>query len=264
MARTRIKPGHDNSGLPHGFAGIRTKGVPFMTRITSRLVSRRRVLQGVALAAFAPLLLAAASRPAAALTEPEDLVERARLSLLRLMSHRDTPELKDYVGRARGVVIVPALIKGGFIIGGEGGAGVMLVKGSDGSWSSPTFYTLAAGSIGLQIGGQVSEVVFALMSDGAVDAILSNNAKLGADLSVAIGPMGKGVEASTTTNLNADVYAFSTAVGAFAGGALEGAAFIDRQSYNDEYYNAYAPARAIVIDRKFYNGHADPLRAALP
>ncbi len=235
-----------------------------MTRIASRALSRRRLLQDATLLVLAPLLLAAANGPAVALTEPEDLVERARLSLVRLMSHRDTPELNDYIGRAHGVFIVPSLIKGGFIIGGKGGAGVMLVKGSDGSWSSPAFYTLAAGSIGLQIGGQVSEAVFTLMNDGAVDAILSNNAKLGGDLSVAIGPIGKGLEASTTTNLSADVYAFSTAVGAFAGGALEGAAFIDRQSYNDQYYNAYAPARAIVIDRKFYNGHADPLRAALP
>ena len=87
---------------------------------------------------------------------------------------------------------------------------------------------------------------------------------VGGDLSIALGPLGKGLEASTTTNLDADVYAFSTAVGAFAGGALEGAAFIDRQSYNDQYYSAYAPAREIVVDRKFYNGHADPLRAALP
>lgn len=235
-----------------------------MTRIASRPLSRRRILQGTVLAVLVPPMLAAAGRPAAALTKPEELIEDARRTLLRLMDHRDTPELKDYLGRAHGVVIVPSLIKGGFIIGGEGGAGVMLVKGGDGSWSSPAFYTLAAGSIGLQIGGQVSEVVFTLMNDGAVDAILSNNAKLGGDLSVAVGPIGKGVEASTTTNLNADVYAFSTAVGAFAGGALEGAAFIDRQSYNDQYYNAYAPARAIVIDRKFYNGQADPLRAALP
>ena len=64
--------------------------------------------------------------------------------------------------------------------------------------------------------------------------------------------------------LNADVYAFSTAVGAFAGASLEGAAFIDKQSWNDQYYDAYAPARSILIDRKFYNGQADPLRAALP
>lgn len=210
------------------------------------------------------MLAVADSRPAAALTDPEELVERARLSLLRLTGNPDGRHLNDYLSRAQGVLIVPALIKGGFIIGGEGGAGVLLVKGSDGTWSSPAFYTLAAASIGLQIGGEVKEVVFTLMNSGAVEAILANNAKLGGDLSIAIGPFGRGIEASTTTNFNADVFAFSSSVGAFAGGALEGAGIIDRQSYNDQYYDAYAPARAIVVDRRFYNGHADALRSALP
>ena len=225
----------------------------------------RRSLHRVIIPLAMLLVLAVAdSRPAAALSDPEELVERARLSLLRLTGNPDGRDLNDYLSRAQGVMIVPALIKGGFIIGGEGGAGVLLVKGSDGSWSSPAFYTLAAASIGLQIGGEVKEVVFTLMNPGAVEAILANNAKLGGDLSIAVGPYGRGVEASTTTNFDADVFAFSSSVGAFAGGALEGAAIIDRQSYNDQYYDAYAPSRAIVVDRRFYNGHADALRAALP
>lgn len=224
-------------------------------------VSRRSLLLSMALGL--PSVALTAGR-AHALTPPEDMVERARLTLLRLRQHPDLPELDRYMAGAKGIFIVPSLIKGGFILGGEGGAGALLVKAEDGSWSSPAFYTIAAGSIGLQIGGQVSEVVFTLMSWGAVDAILSNNSKLGGDLSIAVGPIGKGLEASTTTNLDADVYAFSTAVGAFAGGALEGAAFIDRQAWNDQYYDAFAPARDILIDRKFYNGHADPLRGLLP
>lgn len=226
-----------------------------------RTVSRRSLMLSLALGLPG---LALAAGPAHALTPPEDMVERARVTLLRLKEHPDLPELERYMAGAKGIFIVPALIKGGFILGAEGGAGALLVKGEDGSWSSPAFYTIAAGSIGLQIGGQVSEVIFTLMSWGAIDAILSNNSKLGGDLSVAVGPLGKGLEASTTTNLDADVYAFSTAVGAFAGGALEGAAFIDRQSWNDQYYDAFAPARQILIDRKFYNGHADPLRGLLP
>jgi len=213
---------------------------------------------------LAVALIGAAPRPALALSEPEELVEKARISLLKLKDHPDLPELKNYLAAAKGVFIVPSLVKAGFIIGGEGGSGVLLAKGADGTWSSPAFYTLAAGSVGLQIGGSVSEVIFTLMNWGAVDAILSNNAKLGADLSVAIGPVGKSVEASTTTNLDADVYAFATSVGVFAGGALKGAGFIDRTSWNDQYYGSYAPARQIVVDRKFYNGHSDPLRSLLP
>ncbi|MCG8361680.1 MAG: lipid-binding SYLF domain-containing protein [Kiloniellales bacterium] len=204
------------------------------------------------------------AKPATALTPPEEMVEKSRLTLQKLIGHPDVQELKRYLAEAKGVFIVPSLIKGAFIVGAEGGSGVLLVKGADGTWSSPAFFTLAAGSIGLQIGGQASEVVFTLMNWGAVDAVLDANAKLGGDLSIAVGPIGKGVEASTTVNFDEDIYAFSTAVGAFAGGALEGAAFIERTSWNDQYYDSFAPSRAVVIDRKFYNGHADPLRSLLP
>ena len=223
-----------------------------------------RPLASLSLALAIGLWGLGAAKSASALTAPEELVERARLTYLALIDHPEVPELKNYMTAAKGVIIVPSLIKGGFILGAEGGSGVMLVKGADGSWSSPAFYTLAAASIGLQIGGQVSEVVFTLMNWGAVEAILKNSAKLGGDLSIAIGPVGKGVEASTTTNLSEDIYAFSTGVGIFAGGSLEGAAFIERTSYNDQYYDAFAPPRSIVMDRKFYNGQADPLRSVLP
>ena len=141
---------------------------------------------------------------------------------------------------------------------------MLLVRGSDGSWSSPAFYTLVAGSIGLQIGGQIAEVIFALMNDGAVEAFLGNEFKLGADLSIAVGPLGRGVEVSTTTNLDKDIYAYSRVVGLFGGGSLEGAKIITRQDINDAYYGAVAPARDIVIERKFFNRGADALRKALP
>ncbi len=222
----------------------------------------RSLLVPLTLAALAlPLGL---SKPAGAMTGPEELVERSRLTLLSLKGNPSSASLNKYLKEAKGVFIVPSLLKGAFILGAEGGSGVLLVTGADGTWSSPAFYTLAAASIGLQIGGEASEVVFTLMNWGAVSAILENSAKLGGDLSIAIGPIGSGQEISTTTNFSDDVYAFSTAVGAFAGGAIEGAAFIERTSFNDQYYDAFAPSRAILIDRKFYNGQADPLRSALP
>ena len=210
------------------------------------------------------VLVLAAAQPAAAASEPEELVEKAALTIEKLLVDPDLRELAPFVDRSQAVLIIPQLVKGGFIIGGEGGSGVLLVKGSDGTWSPPAFYTLAAGSIGLQIGGQVSEVVFTIMNDGAVDAVLDENFKLGADASVALGPLGKGVEASTTTNLSDDIYAFSKAVGLFGGGALEGAAILKRAEWNAAYYTAGAEPRAIVIDRKYFNPHADRLRAALP
>lgn len=218
----------------------------------------------LAFAVLATALIISSLRPANAATKPEELVEKARLTIEKLLIDPNLPALRDYVERSQGILIIPQLIKGGFLVGGEAGSGVLLVKGSDRTWSSPAFYTLAAGSFGLQIGGQVSEVVFTIMNDGAVNALLDNNFKLGADVSVAVGPLGKGVEVSTTTNLSDDIYAFSRSVGLFGGGALEGAAILNRKSWNEIYYAEGADPREIVIERKFFNPHADRLRISLP
>ncbi len=221
-----------------------------------------RKFSGLSIGAVA--IVFALAQPATAGATAEELIEESRITVESMMTDTELPQVRQVVEKARGVLIVPELIKGGFIIGAEGGSGVLLVRGSDGSWSSPAFYTLVAGSIGLQIGGQIAEVIFALMNDGAVEAFLGNEFKLGADLSIAIGPLGRGIEASTTTNLDKDIYAYSRVVGLFGGGSLEGAKIITRQDINDAYYGAVAPARDIVIERKFFNRGADALRKALP
>ncbi len=233
-----------------------------MTRLVPRHPASWRISLVIPSAIL--VLLLGFARPAVAASPAEELVEESRFSVERMLADSSLSELKGFMERARGVLIIPELVKAGFIVGAEGGSGVLLVRGGDGTWSAPVFYTLAAGSFGLQIGGQVSEVVFTLMTDGAVAAMLDNEFKLGVDLSVAVGPFGKGVEASTTTNLSDDVYAFSKAVGLFGGGAFEGAKIFSRQEWNDAYYGAAASPRAVVIERAFFNAHADNLRNALP
>lgn len=209
-------------------------------------------------------LILATLNSAGAATKPEELVENAALTVEKLMIDPEMPELHRYMDRAQAVLIIPQLYKGGLVIGGEGGSGVLLVKGSDGSWSSPAFYTLGGASFGLQIGGAVSEAVFTIMNQGAVDAILKNQFKMGADLSVAVGPIGKGIKASTTTNMSDDIYAFSKSVGLFGGGALEGTGIFKRTNWNELYYAAGADPEKILIDRIYFNPHADRLRASLP
>ncbi len=201
---------------------------------------------------------------ARAATEPEELVEKATLTIKKLLVDPNMDELRSYVERAQGVLIFPQMIKGGFLVGAQGGSGVLLVKGSDGTWSAPAFYTLGGASFGLQIGGEVSEVVFTIMSDGAVEAILKNQFKLGANAGVAVGPIGKGIGASTTSNFSDDVFAFSKSLGLYGGGALDGAAIFKRTSWNELYYAAGADPKKIVIDRMYFNPHADRLRESLP
>lgn len=199
-----------------------------------------------------------------AANEADALVTESRLTVDRLLADEDFFELRKFILGAKGIFIVPQLVKGGFIIGAEGGTGVLMARGTDGSWSSPAFYTVAAGSLGLQIGGEVKEVVFVLMSDEVVDAVISSEFKLGADASITVGPMGRGIEASRSSDFSADIYAFSKSVGLFGGGALEGAKFFERESLNNQYYGGNATAHDIVIERRFSNPQADSLRQILP
>ena len=155
-------------------------------------------------------------------------------------------------------MIFPNLFKAGFGIGGEGGTGVLMVRGASG-WSPPAFYTLAAGSLGLQVGGQLSETIFTIMNEKALDAVLDNQMKLGGDVSAAAGPVGKGIGADTTTNFGADVYTFAKTSGLFGGVSFEGAGMLKKDSWNRAYYGEGASPYAIVIQRKFQNPNTTSL-----
>ena len=122
---------------------------------------------------------------------------------------------------------------------------------------------MGAGSIGLQFGAQASEVVLLLMTKRAVDAVLFNKVKLGADASVAAGPIGAGIEASTTTNFREDVYSYSKSKGLFAGASVEGAVIEQRESLNREYYGRNVTPEEILFKNAVINPNADPLREAL-
>lgn len=225
-------------------------------------LDRRRLLAGSA--ALGLLAAFGAARTAAALTREEELVEDCRLTVQSLLSDPDFEWLDDYIRRARGVMIFPDLVKGGFIVGGEGGTGVLVARLADGSWSYPAFYFMGAASVGLQIGGQVSEVVLTVMNDDAVDRILRNNFKLGADASMALGPIGRGAEAGTAGAFENDIYTFGRAVGLFGGISLEGAVLADEPERNRYYYGRDVSSSAIVREGAVTNVQAEPLRSALP
>lgn len=203
------------------------------------------------------------ARPAAALSDQQEIVDRARITFDKLTTDPQFAELPGYIKKAKAVMIFPTLVKGGFIIGAEGGSGVLMVRDDKLGWSYPAFYTLAAGSLGLQLGGEVSEVVLTIMSENALDAVIDNQMKFGGDVSIAAGPLGKGLEAATTTNLDADVYSFAKTAGLFGGLSLEGAGILKRESWNTGYYGAGATPYAILIQRRYSNPNAQPLRDAL-
>jgi lipid-binding SYLF domain-containing protein len=124
--------------------------------------------------------------------------------------------------RAYGIVVVPDVIKGAFIVGGRGGKGVMAVRQPDGSWSNPVFVTLAGVNVGFQWGVQATDVILVLLSRQSVEGIAGGKVTLGADTSVAAGPMGRSAAATTDATLKAQVLSYSRAEGLFVGVALDG------------------------------------------
>ena len=124
--------------------------------------------------------------------------------------------------RAYGVVVVPRVIKGALIIGGRGGRGVMSVRNPDGSWSNPVFVTLAGANLGFQWGVQSTDLVLVLMSRKSVEGIAGGKFTLGADASVAAGPVGRSAAAATDATLSAQVLSYARNEGIFAGVAIDG------------------------------------------
>lgn len=138
--------------------------------------------------------------------------------------------------RAYAVVVVPNVIKVSLVFGGRRGTGVMVVRKDDGSWSNPVFVNLTGGSVGFQWGVQSTDVLLVFTSKAGVEGIVGGKVTLGADASVAAGPVGRQTEAATDVGLNAQVYSYSRNKGLFLGVALDGSALTINNTYNGEYY----------------------------
>jgi lipid-binding SYLF domain-containing protein len=180
-------------------------------------------------------------------TEAKQLVEKARMSLQGFETAKEMGAFRDLIKKARGVFIAPQVLKGAFIVGASGGSGVFLARDSKtGTWSGPAFYTIGEASFGLQIGGSASEVILLAMTDRGVTAFLSNNVKLGADVAVAVGPIGAGA-AAATANLSADILCFSRAKGLFGGVSVDGAVVAVRNGLNEAFYGKKVDSTDILI-----------------
>jgi len=159
--------------------------------------------------------------------------------------------------RAYGVAVVPDVIKIGLGIGARRGKGVLAVRKDDGSWSSPVFVNLTGGSFGFQVGVQSTDIVLVFTSRQSIEGIVGGKVTLGADASVAAGPVGRQSSAATDIGLTAQVYSYSRASGLFAGVALDGSALtIDTRS-NEAFYG-----RPGLLASDIIRGNAPPAPAA--
>ena len=209
--------------------------------------------------------LIAWSAPARAYNEQQELIDKAVLSVKKITARTDINNfVKGYLRQAKGVLVIPALLKAGFFVGGEGGSGVLLAKGKGGQWSYPAFYTMGAASFGIQFGGLVSETMLIIMTSNGLNSIINNKVTLGGELNAAIGPHGFGIEGATSTSLGADIITYSVGKGAFLGGGLEGSVIDKQDSLNQGYYkDPQATPEAIVLQGRYKNADADRLRDTL-
>ena len=179
--------------------------------------------------------------------DAKNIVHQAETTLKNFMNDPDMKWFGSHLQEAKGVYIVPKLTKGAFIFGVEGGNGVVLARGEKaGTWSEPVFYETSAASFGLQAGAQSSEAIVLIMTPKAVDSLLANKIKLGADGSVAIGPKGGGAD----TNLTADFVTFTRAKGLYAGVSFDGASIRARDELNAAYYGQDLRPSDIMVAHK--------------
>jgi lipid-binding SYLF domain-containing protein len=174
--------------------------------------------------------------PAQAATDEEAMIERSMTVLTELQAIPDTRIPDLLLSRAEGIIILPANVKVGLIFGARFGNGVMLVRNPDRSWSNPVFVSSGGGSWGFQAGGQVSDIVLVLTTRESIEGITDGKLTLGADASVAAGPVGRTAMASTSVTFDAEVYAYSKSQGLFAGVSLEGNAILIGKKSNKRFY----------------------------
>ena len=221
------------------------------------MLDRRSLLAGTVATFLAPV---AAPSIALADAKRQSLVDQSLDTARKILDGKDFPDARKVMNNARGVMIVPELVQGGFIIGAAGGRGVLMSRTGPGDWSYPAFYGLGSGSVGLQIGGKVSEIIFIIRTEKGLHAIIDHKFKFGAEAGVTMVAVGAGFEGASTSALGADIVAFANSNGLFAGASLEGSYIDADNDWNALYYGQGATGKAIVVDRRFTNPGAEPIR----
>jgi SH3 domain-containing YSC84-like protein 1 len=186
-----------------------------------------------------------------------DRVQAAADVLNEIQSAPDSGIPEDILGHAQCVAVVPSMLKGGFIVGAKYGRGLASCRTPKG-WSAPAFFLLEGGSFGFQIGGQAVDLVMLIMNNDGMEHLLSSQFALGADASVAAGPVGRHAEGNTDWKMRAQVLTYSRARGVFAGAALNGAVVKQDKDSTREFYGHMVTFKAALT------GAVESPAAAIP
>ena len=190
--------------------------------------------------------------PPAPQTKEAERLDRAAEVFGEIMNAPDRGLPADLIERAHCVVVIPSMLKGGFVFGGRYGKGVVSCRKDGGAvpWGAPSMVTMGGGSFGAQIGGAAVDVVMLVMNPSGVDHLLRSKFTLGGDLSAAAGPVGRAATAETDAMMNAKILTYSRSRGVFAGAELKGALLKQDRKGNRALYRRKVEARDLLIEGK--------------
>ena len=205
------------------------------------------------------------SRSAEDVKETDQILNQASTTWQNFMQDPEMSGFRDHVKHAKGVLIIPRLLKGAFLLGVEGGNGVLFVRDDNTEvWSEPAFYETSTASFGLQAGAESSEAILIVQTVKGIESLLSNSFKIGGDVSAAVGSKGSGMEGSTSANLGKDFVTYSRSKGLFAGASFEGASIRTRDDLNKTYYgSAVRPSDIVLVRNIQANPSSKQLRDAV-
>lgn len=200
--------------------------------------------------AFAFLLLAAASHVVFA--QASDEAKRIAIAgtvLEEIMGAADKAVPRSIMEKAEGIAVFPSLIKGGIVVGGQRGRGILSVRDrKSGDWSSPAFLTITGGSVGAQFGAQAIDLVLVINNQRGLEQLVKNQFKVGADAAVAAGPVGRDASASTDIQMRAQILSYSRSRGLFAGVTINGSTIRQDRDANERFYGTAYRTGQIVFD----------------
>ena len=209
---------------------------------------------------FACAIMGCSLRAYAADQAQNKAVERVKAAAEVVQEIQSAPDQgipEEILGSAECVAVVPSMLNGGFVVGGRYGRGIASCRTSKG-WSPPAFFSIEGGSFGLQIGVQAVDLVMLVMNDNGMRNLLSSKFKLGADASVAGGPVGRHAAADTDWKLRTQVLSYSRARGVFAGVSLDGAVVRQDKDATKEFYGH------MVTFESSLEGSVEPAEGAYP
>lgn len=191
-------------------------------------------------------------------------LQRATEVFSEIMKTPDKGIPADLLDKSECVAIVPGLKKGALGFGGKYGKGVVMCRKNGRAWTAPSFFTVEGGSVGFQIGFSQTDVVLLIMNRKGIEKLIGDKFTLGADASVAAGPVGRSATAQTNVRMDAEILGYSRSKGLFAGVSLEGATLRPDKDDNRDFYGKDTDARAILLDAKVaMPPEARPLASAL-